>query len=110
MFQNPEMAFGGSVPMLGLIENIYACVQVPEVWTCVMEGISQALGGESIALFAGFGDANTPDVMALSKMDADVWASYATYYAAVNPIMHSCERMFAPGTTWRSDRAISDAA
>lgn len=52
MFKNPEQAFGGTTQLLGLIETIYTAIQRPELWPVVMEGIAEAVHGESTTMFA----------------------------------------------------------
>jgi hypothetical protein len=57
---NPEIVFGGAMPMLGLIDNIYAAAQTPALWGGVLQQIQQAAQGESIALYAGAPGATAP--------------------------------------------------
>ena len=95
---------------LGIIDGIYAAVRQPNLWCGVIEQIADAIGGESIAIFAGFPDASTPEIFALANTRPDAWAAYAAYYAAINPLMAAGEAHLAPGDTWLSDRMVVDAA
>jgi hypothetical protein len=45
MFENPEQAFGGSKPMLDLVQTIYAAAQQPTLWNDVLERISTTIEG-----------------------------------------------------------------
>ena len=52
MFENPEQAFGGTKPMLDLIEAIYATAPQQTLWVDVLDRISTAIEGGSITPFA----------------------------------------------------------
>jgi hypothetical protein len=54
VYENPEIAFGGTASLLNLIELIYSAVDQPEHWPAVAEALSTAVNGESIAPFAQF--------------------------------------------------------
>ncbi len=108
MFENPEQAFGGTRPMLDLIETIYAAAQRPELWNDVLGRISTAIEGESITLFAGFADGTTPTIMAMEKTDPDAWHDYAAHFARINPLMARGEGVFGPGETWFSHPVIGE--
>jgi DNA-binding CsgD family transcriptional regulator len=106
------MGSGGDVRdirLLELIERIYATVQNPELWSGVVGEISQALGGDSIAIYAGFPGSKTPELLAMNDIAADAWKPFSEYYALINPLMPRFEQRFAPGTTWFSQDGMSDA-
>ncbi|MGD0913909.1 MAG: helix-turn-helix transcriptional regulator [Terracidiphilus sp.] len=107
-FSNPEQSFGGTHQLLGLIEMIYATVQNPSLWPVVMERIGSAMEGESLALYASFPKSTAPTILALREMPQDVWDTFATYYAAINPIEKASRQRFSLDETWFSDRAITD--
>jgi DNA-binding CsgD family transcriptional regulator len=109
MFQNPERVFGGTIPMLGLIDSIYATVQRPELWDDVLLQISGALAGESIALFAGAPDSANPPLVGVQNIDATAWSAFTDYYASINPMLTACLQKFSPDETWYSDQALTDA-
>lgn len=109
MRPNVEQAFGGTQPMLALIERIYASVVTPELWDGTLSQIANHLGGESIALFAGAPNAQTPHLLSISAMDHGAWAQFATHYAAINPIMQRCEKWLDPSTTWYGHAVMTDA-
>jgi DNA-binding CsgD family transcriptional regulator len=108
---NPSRAdaFGDSSPMFEVIERIYAAAQDATQWPAALGAISEAVGGESIALYAGFPNARTPDLYAFENVSPDAWQEFAEYYAAINPIMAACEAMFTPDVPWVSDLAVADA-
>lgn len=93
---------------MGLIEKIYAAVNLPELWAEVLAETSRHLGGGSIAFFAGAPNVSTPALMTSVEMDAKVWDSYAEYFAGINPIMQRAEKSLSPTETWFSDRIIND--
>jgi hypothetical protein len=108
MFENPEQAFGGTKPMLDLIETIYAAAQQPTLWNDVLGRISTAIEGGSITLFAEFPDGTTPTVMAMAKTDPNAWQDYASHFASINPLMARGEDAFGPGETWFSHPVIGE--
>jgi hypothetical protein len=67
MFENPEQAFGGTKPMLDLIEAIYAAAQRPTLWDDGLDRISTTIEGGSISLFAEFAVDTTPTAMAIAS-------------------------------------------
>jgi DNA-binding CsgD family transcriptional regulator len=108
MFENPEQAFGGTGPLLELVESIYATVQDPALWTSVLARISSAIQGQSLALFAVFPDSKAPGIVALHEMPPAVWNLFAVHYASVNPIMPRCEAALEAGATAYSHHVISN--
>jgi DNA-binding CsgD family transcriptional regulator len=108
MFENPEAAFGGTKPMLDIIEAIYAAAQQPTLWDDVLDRISTAIEGGSISLFAQFADETTPTVMAMAKTDPNAWHDYASHFAWNNPLMARGEEFFGPGETWFSHPVIGE--
>ena len=109
MHENVEYAFGGTRPMLALIEGIYSAVLNPELWDETLGRISSHLGGDSIALFAGAPNAQTPHLLSLYGMDPGAWGQFAAYYANINPIMAQCEQRLSPGQTWFAHAVLTDA-
>jgi len=109
-FSNPERVFGGTHRLLGLIEMIYATVQDASLWPAVMEQIGSAMEGESLAIYAIFPKSTAPAVLALREMPQDVWNTFATYYAAINPIIKAAQqKRLSLDATWFSDEVITDA-
>lgn len=109
MFANPEQAFGGTTRMLETIESIYAAAQDSTLWPAVIANISDLVRGESVALYAGFPDARTPNLFALANTSTETWRPFAEYYASVNPMMARAEATLDPNVPWLSDAVISDA-
>ncbi|HEY0309353.1 MAG TPA: helix-turn-helix transcriptional regulator [Acidobacteriaceae bacterium] len=109
MFENPEHAFGGTRPMLSLIEQIYAAAQQPELWESVLHAISDTIGGESTAFFATFPGSQTPDILALAKTNPAAWNEFAQYYAGINPMMARGEAVLDPDEMWASHKLFTDA-
>lgn len=109
MFENPEQAFGGTKPMLDLIDAIYAAAQQPTLWNEVLDRIATVIEGGSITLFAEFADGTTPTVMAMAKTDPNAWRDYANYFASINPLMARGEGFFGPGETWFNHLMFEEA-
>jgi len=107
MFENPEQAFGWTTRLLALIETIYAAVQEPLLWSVVMEGIVEAVHGESTSIFARFPENN---LLSMTRTDSVAWDAYATYYASVNVLMQHCDEQFPDGSVRYAHRALSDAS
>jgi DNA-binding CsgD family transcriptional regulator/PAS domain-containing protein len=107
MFENPEQAFGRTKRLLALIETIYAAVQEPLLWSVVMEGIAEAVHGESTSIFARFPENN---LLSMTRTDSVAWDAYATYYASVNVLMQHCDEQFPDGSVRYAHRALSDAS
>ncbi len=103
---DPAGVIDGPTPLLELIESIYATVHEPQRWPGVMQGIAQALQGESIALFTTFPGCSTPEILALHGLPVDNWQSFANYYADFSFIRAACQRKSRPNETWFSDRAV----
>jgi DNA-binding CsgD family transcriptional regulator len=108
-FSNPERVFGGTHQLLGLIEMIYATVQDASLWPAVMEQIGSTMEGESLAIYATFPKSTAPAILALREMPQDIWNTFATYYAAINPIMQAAKQRLSLDATWFSDDVITDA-
>jgi DNA-binding CsgD family transcriptional regulator len=95
MFENPEIAFGGSRPMLALIETIYATVQQPELWNVVMEGIAEILQANSAVLIAPL----PHGVLApTARTHPEALNAYLTHYGAINTLSKACDALFPDGT------------
>ena len=105
MFENPEQAFGGTPQLLGLIETIYAAVQQPELWPVVMEGIAEAVHGESTTMFAML---PREQLFSMARTDPAAMQQYVSHYASVNVISHHCDAVFPDGTVRYGHLAISD--
>ena len=95
--------------MLSTIESIYAAVETPALWDPALRQIGDLLGGESIALFAGAPNAQTPHLLSMSEMNPDAWQDFVAYYAAINPIMQRCEERLNPAATWFGHAVLTDA-
>jgi len=108
-FSNPERVFGGTHRLLGLIEMIYATVQDASLWPAVLEQIGLTMEGESLAIYATFPKSTAPAILALRVMPQDIWNTFATYYAAINPIMQAAKQRLSLDATWFSDDVITDA-
>ena len=106
---NPEVAFGGTHQLLGLIEMIYDTVHNPSLWPTVMERIAVVMDGESLALYASFPGSSALEILALREMPRDVWDAYANYYSLINPIMKAAVHRLSPNATWFSEQAITNA-
>ena len=106
MFANPEEAFGGTTQLLALIETIYAAVQQPSLWPLVLEGVAEAVHGESTSLFARFPEEH---LFSMARTDPGAWDAYATYYSTVNVLMQRCDEAFPDGAVRYAHLAISDA-
>ena len=106
MLHNPEVLFGGSVPMLALVEKIYACAESPELWQETLQSIAAAIGGDSLALFARF-----PESVVLAKtgIEDDAWHDFATYYAPLNPIASRCDAKYGARRVRFSHEVITKA-
>ena len=96
--------------VLDIVDLVYETVHKPTLWGAVAEKISEALGGDSLGLYASFPESKTPAVLGLGSMPHDVWDSFSGYYAAINPVMQACERLFSPEDVWLSHLAITDQA
>lgn len=103
MFENPEYAFGGTRRLLGLIETIYAAVEQPNLWSEVMEGIAEAVRGESTTMFAML---PREQLFSMARTDPATMQQYISHYASVNVISHSCDKMFPDGTVRYSHIAM----
>jgi DNA-binding CsgD family transcriptional regulator len=110
MYSNPEHAFGGMSSMSALIERIYGSAQDATLWPVTLAAISEAVHGESIALYAGFPNFKTPDLHAIANCPSGAWEAFGAYYATINPIMESCLALLTPDTPWQSDQGISNAS
>jgi DNA-binding CsgD family transcriptional regulator/PAS domain-containing protein len=94
MFENPEQAFGGTARLLALVESIYAAVQQPSLWPVVLEGIAEAVHGESTTLF---GRLPREQLFSMARTDPEAWEGYAGHYASINPMMQRCDEVFPDG-------------
>lgn len=105
MYSNPEELFGGTGQLLSLIETIYAAVQQPSLWSEVLEGIAEAVHGESTVLFA-----SSPEyqLVSIGRMDPAAWDAYLTHYASINPLAQPCDKMFPVGTVRYGHLAMTD--
>jgi len=108
MFQNPEVAFGGSAPMLELIEQIYAAVQTPALWRGVLDGISEAAQASQTFLFTDTGDPAMPRALSAGKSDPAALSLFVEHYAAVNVLAEPCDAMFPDGEVRYSHWAVED--
>lgn len=95
MSANPEEVFGGATRLLGLIETVYCAVQRPELWPVVMEGIAEAVHGESTTMFAML---PREQLFSMARTDPAAMQQYVSHYAAVNVISHQCDAVFPDGT------------
>lgn len=95
MYANPEQVFGGTTRLLGLIETIYAAVQQPELWPVVMEGIAEAVHGESTTMFAML---PREQLFSMARTDPAAMQQYVSHYASINVMSHHCDEMFPDGT------------
>ncbi len=102
---NADVVFGGTRPLLGLIEAVYASVQDPTSWDKVLEGISEVLGGASI--FMAGGTSHAP-ILAKMRLDPDAVSDYLNYYASVNVMSQRCDRSFTDGSVRYGNHVISD--
>lgn len=105
MYENPEIAFGGTADLLSLIELIYSAVDQPALWPTVLEGIANAAGGESTALFARF---PKDSVIALTRFEPGSFEEYAEHYSNVNILMPLCDNRFPDGTIRYSHLVMED--
>lgn len=96
--------------MLDLIESIYACAQDATLWPNAIASVAAAINGESIALFADFPSFRTPTLFALANFSAGGWSAYNDYYAAINPIMPACEKLFTSDEVFISHWSVPDSA
>lgn len=94
LFENPEVAFGSSSELLRLIDLIYSAVGKPDLWPVVLDGIADAVQGESTAMFARF---PKDSVMALTRFEPGSFEEFAEYYSNVNPLMPRCDDKFPDG-------------
>lgn len=106
MYENPEVAFGGTANLLTLIELIYSAVDRPELWPEVAERIASASTGESTALFARF---PTDSVIGLARFQSGSFEEYADYYSNVNVWMNRCDERFPESTVRYSHLVIEDS-
>jgi hypothetical protein len=90
MSSNQADSAVNSSKMFEVIECIYAAAQDATQWSAALGAISEAVGGGSIALYAGFPDARTPDLYAFENVSLDAWQELADYYAAIIRIMSAC--------------------
>ncbi len=95
MYATPEDVFGGTTRLLGLIETIYAAVQQPELWHLVMDGIAEAVHGESTTMFAML---PREQLFSMARTDPAAMQQYVSHYASVNVISHHCDATFPDGT------------
>ncbi|ACO34642.1 MULTISPECIES: helix-turn-helix transcriptional regulator [Acidobacterium] len=95
MYANPEQAFGGTARLLGLIETIYSAVQQPELWPAVMEGIAEAVHGESTTMFAML---PSEQLFSMARTDPAAMQQYVSHYASINVLSHHCDEAFPDGT------------
>lgn len=106
MYENPEIAFGGTAKLLTLIELIYSAVDQPELWPAVADAIAAAAGGESTALFARF---PKDSVIGLARFGSGCFEEYAEYYTNVNVWMERCDKRFPLGTVRYSHLVIENS-
>ncbi len=103
--EDSEVAFGSTKNLLNLIETIYAAVQQPELWSSVLDGMSEAIHGESMTLFAHLPGEN---LVSRARIDPNAWDAYVNYYASINPLAAACDRHFADGEVRYGNRALPD--
>jgi len=108
MYASPEEAFGGTRPLLSLIESIYSAVQDATLWPVILDGIGEAASCEQTLLFATLSDTQVPDALYNSKTDPEVVHSFVRYYASVNVLAEPCDRMFPDGVVRYSHWAVPD--
>jgi DNA-binding CsgD family transcriptional regulator len=106
MYSNQEEVFGGTGQLLSLIETIYSAVGQPSLWSAVLEGIAEAVNGESTILFASYPD---NQFAAIFRMDPGAWDAYLTYYGSINPLSQPCDEMFPVGTVRYGHLAMPDS-
>jgi len=109
MYTNPEEVFGGQMPLLQLIDTIYAAASDRSGWPGVLKGVADVAGADSCLLFGTSPYDAVPAVLALHEFGPDSWEAFASYYAAINPIMQRCERMLVVGDTWFAEQVISES-
>lgn len=109
MFENPEAIFGGTKPLLSLIESIYTTVDDPHLWSSVMDRMANAMQCESMVCFAVFPNAKISGILALHEMSEEEWGRFASYYATVNPIMPPAESELNRGLTAYSHEVIPNS-
>jgi DNA-binding CsgD family transcriptional regulator len=108
MFENPEAAFGGTSRLLSVIETLYAAVGDRRLWDQALGQVGDALGCESIAIYAGFPDPRTMDIIAMDGVDPAAWSVFASYYAPLNPVWERSVRRYKVGETCFRQAVISD--
>lgn len=109
MFENPEQTFGGTTPLLALIESIYAAVQDPSHWQTVLDQIGEAIHSDLNLLFAAIPGSPVPNALSCSKTNLDAPRLFISYYASVNVLAEPCDQMFPTGTVRYSHWAVPDA-
>ncbi len=105
MFANPEVIFGGTTRLLSLIELIYSTVHQPDLWSVVMEEISDLVDGDSTALWAS---SPQTTIQSLARMDPVAWDRFIGYYASINVFMQRADAVVPDDTVLYSNRVISD--
>jgi hypothetical protein len=109
MFENPEQAFGGTQPLLDLIDTIYAAVQQPSHWRTVLDQIGEAIHSDQNLLFADIPGSPVPNALSGSKTGLDVPHLFTSDYASVNVLAEPCDQMFPSGTVRYSHWSVPDA-
>jgi DNA-binding CsgD family transcriptional regulator len=104
-----EVVFGGSAPMLKLIELIYDAVGDTSLWNRVMEEVAEAVNGEWTVVWSSFDNPAASDITAWSRLDPSILPAYAEHYASVNVIAQEIERSCPNDLISYSHRLISDS-
>ena len=109
MYNNVDVAFGGSAKLLSLIELIYGAVDDNSLWDVVMERIAEAVNGQWTLVWSSFGHPAATDITAWARLDPAVLAAYVGHYASVNVISQGIERVCPHDAVTYSHQVISDS-
>lgn len=108
MFDNPEAIFGGTQPLLSLIELIYSTVEDVSLWPTVIDRIAETVGSEQTIFVAPLRAPELPAALSSSQTRPEVLPLYLGHYQSVNVLADPCDRMFATGRVRYSHWAVPD--
>jgi DNA-binding CsgD family transcriptional regulator len=109
VYTNPEVMFGGTSELLGLIELIYSAVNDASLWPVILDRIAETVHGRESLLFTHFPNHSAMNVSYLARMDPIALVPYTEYYHSVNVLAEECDRMFPDGSIRYAHRAVPDA-
>ena len=104
-----EVLFGGTAPMLKLIELIYSAVGDASLWNRVMEGVAEAVNGGWTVVWSSFDNPAARDITAWTRLDPNILTAYADHYASVNVVTQGIERLYPNDVITYSHKILSNS-